>query len=75
METKVNGSSADQQMPCPRCRRLHKRGEYVKRPDLQTKAKGVPIGPQDVICDCGAKLRHTVPIFMIDVFGWHWRIM
>lgn len=36
---------------------------------------GTPVAPADVLCDCGAKLRHTVPIFSVDVFGWHWSIL
>ncbi len=36
---------------------------------------GTPYGPADVSCECGAVLRHTVPIFAVDPYGWHWRIL
>ncbi len=81
-----------EQMPCPRCKTLHARGEYLPRPELATKPlgnvmaastrkygfevrSGCPIGPADVVCACGATLRHTVPIFAVGVYGWHWRIL
>lgn len=85
-----NGSS--ESMPCPRCGKMHERGEYVPRPECATKPLGkvmeksskkwgfevrenTPIGPKDVQCDCGATLRHTVPIFCVSIYGWHWRIL
>lgn len=76
-------ASADQQMPCPRCSKLHRAGPYVARPDLKQpavneiaySAAGVPHCPADVDCDCGAKLRHSVPLFAVGPYGWHWRIL
>lgn len=84
--------SANEQMPCPRCKKMHAKGEYVPRPELATKPlgrimeaaskrygievrAGTPVAPNDVQCDCGAKLRHVVPIFAVDPYGWRWEIM
>jgi hypothetical protein len=36
---------------------------------------GTPFGPDDVTCECGAVLRHTVPVFAVGPYGWHWRIL
>jgi hypothetical protein len=65
----------DQEMPCPRCKTLHKKGEYKPQPERQKDGKGIPYGPDHVQCDCGAKLMHVVPLFMNSHFGWEWRIM
>ena len=85
--------SANESMPCPRCKTLHEQGEYIPRPELATKPlgrlmeaatkrygtptySGTPIGPADVHCECGALLRHTVPLFAVGhPYGWHWRIL
>jgi hypothetical protein len=65
-----------QAMPCPRCGRPHPVGQYGPRPDLKMEGTdGTPYAPPDVRCDCGALLRHTVPIFAVDPYGWHWRIL
>lgn len=81
--------SVGQEMPCPRCGKMHVVGEYVPHPERATKPlgkvmpnvsrihgvevrEGTPFGPDDVQCDCGATLRHTVPIFGS---GSHWRIL
>jgi hypothetical protein len=86
----TEAESAAQEMPCPRCKKMHKKGPYVPRPELAKKPLGdvipnspsgqevrygTPIGPADVQCECGANLRHTVPIFCVDIYGWHWRIL
>jgi hypothetical protein len=34
---------------------------------------GTPFAPPDVRCDCGALLRHVVPIFMTNANGYEWR--
>ena len=84
--------SVEESMPCPRCKKMHAKGEYGPRPELATKPlgkvveaatrkhgsevrSGTPYAPPDVTCDCGAVLRHSVPLFKVDAFGWHWRIM
>ena len=77
--------SAQEEMPCPRCKKLHRKGEYVPRPDLAKKPlgemmkngvrSGTPYAPLDLTCSCGAVLRVTVPIFCVDPYGWHWRIL
>ncbi len=77
--------SKGEEMPCPRCKKLHAVGDYGPRPELATKPLGdeispggvrygTPYAPPDVTCECGAVLRHTVPIFATDPYGWHWRI-
>jgi hypothetical protein len=72
----MSEDSSAEEMPCPRCKKMHQRGPYVKRPDLkEPKHEGVPVCPADVWCDCGATLRHFVPIFMMDRYGWHWEIV
>jgi hypothetical protein len=80
----------NESMPCPRCGKLHKEGPYVPRPELAKKPLGdfltwgpyagkvrahTPFSPADVQCECGATLRSTVPLFNVDVYGWHWRIL
>ena len=81
-----------EQMPCPRCKKLHIIGPYIPRPELAQKPlgkimeastrkygtevrSGTPFCPADVPCDCGALLRHTVPIFRVSIYGWNWRIL
>lgn len=83
---------AEEQMPCPRCKRMHACGEYIPRPELATKPlgkvvpkvsekygkevrSGTPFAPPDIQCECGATLRHTVPLFAVGPYGWHWRIL
>jgi len=63
--------SSDETMPCPKCGREHKRGEYKRR------AAGTKIihSPDDVVCECGELLVHTVPVFYTGRYGWHWRIV
>lgn len=62
--------------PCPRCGKYHEASEYVKRPELKkSKESGIPLAPLDIECDCGAKLRHTVPLFKVTANGWRWRIL
>lgn len=68
-------SSDEESMPCPVCGKMHPRGPYEPRPERQKPGKGVPIGPADVRCECGALLRHFVPIFRTDRYGWHWRAL
>ncbi len=36
---------------------------------------GTPVCPRDVTCRCGAILRHTVPLFHVGPYGWHWTIL
>lgn len=67
--------SEDEEMPCPRCKKLHARGQYIQRHDHQKPGRGIPVGPADVSCGCGALLAHTVPYFAVDRYGWHWRIL
>lgn len=84
--------AANESMPCPRCGKMHEKGEYVPRPELAKQPlgkvmegasktygvevrSGTPVCPADVECECGATLRHTVPIFIVGVYGWHWRIL
>lgn len=90
--------STNEQMPCPRCKKLHSEGDYIPRPELAKEPlgellkdklgnpypegheyhgirSGTPYAPADVVCDCGATLRHTVPIFASDIYGWHWEIL
>lgn len=78
--------------PCPRCKKMHERSDYIPRPELATKPlgkiiesaskkqgvevrEGCPYAPLDVECECGATLRHTVPIFRVTNSGWYWRIL
>ncbi len=76
-----------EEMPCPRCKKKHPKGKYVPRPELAKKPlgekvlrvvdgvevrSGTPFAPPDVQCDCGATLRHIVPIFAVDPYGWRW---
>lgn len=85
-------SSKNESMPCPRCKKLHERGDYVPRPELARKPlgkvleastkkygvevrSGTPLGPLDVDCECGAKLRHVVPLFAVNPYGWRWEIL
>jgi hypothetical protein len=58
-----------QSMPCPKCGVMHKLGAYRTWPPEDGK---VYCAPPDVQCPCGLVLRHAVPIFMVDPFGWHW---
>lgn len=63
-------------MPCPRCGKQHEPSEYKPQPQRQrVGSRGIPHAPDDVQCECGAVLRHVVPLFCVDVFGWHWKIL
>lgn len=50
---------------CPVCGTPHKAGEY--------KDQGGYWRPDDVACPCGAILRHTVPLFMPNSYGYIWK--
>jgi len=63
------------QEPCPRCGMMHLAGDYVARPDLKGVKDGMPHCPPDVLCTCGALLRHSVPLFKVSMSGWVWRIL
>ena len=66
----VPDQTALQEMPCPKCGRRHARGEYKTwPPDAAGKRYS---SPPDVECPCGLVLQHTVPIFMVDPYGWRW---
>jgi hypothetical protein len=62
-------------MPCPRCGKQHAAGPFQAQPDRKkANDDGMPYAPDDVQCDCGAVLRHTVPLFVTTSQGWEWRI-
>ena len=62
--------SAKQEMPCPKCKRMHARGEYrTWPPDAKGKRYCCPA---DVECPCGLVLQHTVPLFAVGRYGWRW---
>lgn len=66
----------NESMPCPRCGEEHERGQYVERLELALpNSKGKPYAPPDVQCDCGALLRHSVPVMKVNATGWVWRIL
>ena len=69
--------SMTEEMPCPRCKTMHAKGKYAPlgKPMRSGVLSGTPYAPQDVDCQCGAKLRHVVPIFKVDPYGWHWKIL
>jgi hypothetical protein len=81
----MTAKKTNEAMPCPRCGAMHQRGEYGPRPELATRPlgkeirpgvrSGTPYAPPDMQCPCGAVLRHTAPIFAVDPYGWHWRIL
>lgn len=59
--------------PCPYCGRLHECGGYIERPDLTKPGSGMAYAPADKQCECGALLRHSVPLFKMSATGWVWR--
>lgn len=59
--------------PCPRCGVLHERGPYVQQ-EHEANGGAIPVGPNDVLCSCGATLRFTVPLFRVNESGWIWVI-
>lgn len=56
-------------MPCPKCGTKHEVGNYVTWPPEAGKRYSAP---PDVECPCGLVLRHSVPIFKVDPYGWRW---
>lgn len=68
--------SEGESMPCPRCGKQNEVGPYVQRPDLRKDdRRGMPLAPEDVVCECGAVLRHSVPLFKVTSTGWLWQMI
>lgn len=62
--------------PCPRCGMMYAAGEYKPQPSRKPETlKGMPFAPDDIDCQCGAKLRHSVPMFKVNASGWYWKIL
>lgn len=65
----------NQEMPCPVCKKMHKRDELMIFKDVERGKVRKIVSPPDVLCDCSARLRYTVQLFCGDIYGWHWRIL
>lgn len=63
-----------QQNPCPNCQRMQTAGKYTPHEVDTPEGKRIAMNPPDVLCECGATLRHTVPLFH-QGNGWKWRIV
>jgi hypothetical protein len=60
-----------EEMNCPNCLKP------VAKPDGKiVERDGRRYFSQDRDCPhCSAKLHHSVPIFMVDPYGWRWELL